>query len=164
MTSLTQLKHIVSIFHVSLALLFLVGYSSAAYILDEKLENLLSYAVSDSQVYINIPTSLAPWKSIDVIQYNNRLNLHWDADNGSTFMECTDNNCKAAAASQDLGDETDAAAGFDINPSSGVSSLKYISPKLVASTDGDYSVSFVVIVQYDDDTRNQYAQINTSFQ
>ena len=158
MNPLTQLCLYVSLLYC------LVCSAAAAYIPEEKLENLLSYAVSGNQVYINIPVQLAPWRSVDVIQYNNRLNLHWDTSAGSSFMECKDNTCKPAAVGQDLGDETDAAAGYDVSPPAGVSSLKYVSPELVSSTDGDYAVSFVVIIQYDDDSRNQYAQINAQFE
>lgn len=158
MNPLTQLCLYVSL------ICCLAGSCAAAYIPEEKLENLLSYAVSGNQLYINIPVQLAPWRSVDVIQYNNRLNLHWNTGAGSSFMECKDKTCKPAAVGQDLGDETDAAASYDVSPPAGVSSLKYISPQLVSSTDGDYDVSFVVVIQYDDDSRNQYAQINARFE
>lgn len=127
------------------------------------LQDVLSYATSENQVFINIPTSLSPWKSIDVIQYNNILSIEWDSNEGSSFLECQNNLCMKASQIEDFGDETDAAAGYDINPKSNMTSIKYVSPKMVGSTDGNYNVSFVVVIQYDDDKQAQYAQIDTSF-
>lgn len=148
-------------------LLLLLLTSSDAY--DSEINELaakLTYSnLNTHQISIDIPTSFSPWKSIDIIQYNNKFNLQWNSS--SVFLNCEidDSNCFNSNDFIDLGDESDVAATYELqNPLDyNFTYIKFISPILSKSLDGDYNVSFVVVIEYDDDddNENQYAQINT---
>lgn len=129
------------------------------------LSSSLNTTVTDHQVSIKIPTSFSPWKAVDVVQYNNNLNLEWEST--STFQNCIDDVCDSVSSNNflDLGDGTDAAATYEItNPlKQSLTSINYISPILKTSTNGDYNVSFLVIIEYDDYTENLYAKVESSF-
>lgn len=132
-----------------------------------ELASKLTYSnLNTHQISIDIPTSFSPWKSIDIIQYHNKFNLIWNSS--SIFLNCEidDSNCLESNNFIDLGDESDVAATYELqNPLDfNYTYIKFISPILSKSLDNDYNVSFVVIIEYDDDdgnNQNQYAQINT---
>lgn len=133
----------------------------------EDLINLLNFSIlsKSKQILINIPTSFSPWRSLDVIQYNNKLNLQWESK--SLFQNCKDlnNNCINSSNFIDIGDKSDAAATYELkNPIDyQFTYINYLSPILTESLDNDYNVSFLVIVEYDDFTQNKYAVIDTLF-
>lgn len=126
-----------------------------------ELQAKITYSVYNSQVFINIPTSFAPWQSVDVVQMDNRLNLEWDTQTGSSFLNCIDSKCKRAKNTYELGGLNEAAGCYNSTPDNAVSTITYVSPPLLSSLDGDRNVSFVVIVEYADGDVSDYAQVHT---
>ena len=123
-------------------------------LVNAQLSDYISHKIINNQLQIDISTSLAPWKSLDIVQSNNNLNLKWKSKNSSFFTCTSSNKCKKITNFLDFSDDNDIAVAFDdINfPNSYQSDLKklrYLSPELISSSDNNYNASFLVIIKYD---------------
>lgn len=112
----------------------------------------ITCTVSDKRVSIDIPVPSEGWEALDVVQDYNILNLNWSTSTSSQFYNCqSDSDCVLDTKFKDIGSELDAAALYTQTPPEGTQFVRYVSPELVSSFNGNNNATFSIIIEFNSD-------------